>query len=132
MKKAILIFLIAFGFSTAQAITLFPHFVDVAGDFTDGSTEKFTDLNISTIAWRVSPSFYKTLKDADSFLMDTLPFSNYPIEKETKKLDDGTEIVIYTSSLEVDGFYKDKWSKLYLVQSPDEPLYVGLYEDQLN
>lgn len=132
MKKAILIFLIAFGFSTAQAITLFPHFVDVAGDFTDGATEKFTDLNISTIAWRVSPSFYKTLKDADSFLMDTLPFSNYPIEKETKKLDDGTEIVIYTSSLEVDGFYKDKWSKLYLVQSPDEPLYVGLYEDQLN
>lgn len=132
MKKAILIFLLIFSFSSAYSITLFPHFVDVAGDFTDGTTEKFVNLNLPTTAWRVSPSFYKTLKDADSFLKDTLPFSNYPIEKETKKLDDGTEIVIYTSSLEADGLYKDKWSKLYLVQTPDEPLYVGLYEDQLN
>ena len=82
--------------------------------------------------WRVSPFFYSTLKDADDFLSDTLPFSNYIIDKKTKKLDDVTEIVIYSSSLEADGLYKDKWSKLYLVQSPGEPLYVGLYEDELN
>lgn len=132
MKKVILFFLLVFSFTSAYSIPLFPHFVDVAGEFEEGSTEKFVALNIPTIAWRVSPSYFKTLKDADSFLMDTLPFSSYPIEKETKKLADGTEIVIYRSSLEADGLYKDKWAMLYLVQTPNEPLYVGLFEDELN
>lgn len=124
--------IMAVSFSAANAITLFPHFVDVAGDFKDGTTDKFVALNIPTSAWRVSPSFYSSLKAADDFLKDTLPFSSYAIESERHTLPDGTEVVIYTSSLEADGLYKDKWSVLILVQSPGEPLYVGLYEDQIN
>lgn len=124
--------MMVFSFTTAHAISLFPHFVDVAGDYKTGTTEKFTKLNIPTTLWQVSPFFYKTLKNADSFLKDTLPFSNYTILKEEKKLDDGTEIVIYSTSLEADGLYKDKWSKLILVQTPGEPLYVGLCEDPVN
>lgn len=116
-------------FSLANAITLFPHFVDVAGDFNDGTTEKFVTLNISTGFWQEAPFFYKSIKDADEFLMDTLPFSNYSIDKETETLDDGTKIVSYTSALDSD---KTKWSRLYLVQTPGEPLYVGLYEDPVN
>lgn len=122
----------AMSFSIANAITLFPHFVDVAGDYESGTTDKFVELGIPTIHWKESPFFYSNIKDADAFLMDTLPFSSYTIEKETRTLEDGTEIVCYTSSLEADGLYKDKWSKLYLVQSPDGPLYVGICEDQLN
>lgn len=122
----------AMSFTIADAISLFPHFVDVAGDFEDGTTDKLVELGIPTIHWRVSPFFFSNIKDADSFLMDTLPFSSYTIEKETKNLEDGTEIICYSTSLEADGLYKDKWSRLYLVQSPDEPLYVGLCEDQLN
>lgn len=132
MKKLILSLILTSISSIAGAITLFPHFVDVAGDFKDGTTAKFSELNIPTVCWRVSPYFFNNLKDADSFLMDTLPFSSYSIEKETKTLVDGTQIVIYSSSLEVDGFYEGKWSRLYLLQSPGEPLYVGLYEDEIN
>lgn len=118
-------------FSIANAITLFPHFVDVAGDYETGTTAKFETLGIPTGYWQVSPVFFSNIKDADSFLMDTLPFSNYAIEKEIQTLDDGTEVISYVSSLESDGLYKDKWSRLYLVQTPGEPLYVGLFEDQL-
>lgn len=132
MKKIIMTLIMVMSVSLMNAITLFPHFVDVAGDFEDGTTDKFVELSIPTIHWRVSPSFYNNIKEADDFLMDTLPTSSYVIEKETKTLDDGTEIIIYISSLEADGLYKDKWSRLYLIQSTGEPLYVGLYEDQLN
>lgn len=131
MKRIIFALVMACSFSFANAITLFPHFVDVAGDYTEGTTEKFVELNIPVIHWRVSPSFYSNIKEADSFLTDTLPFSSYTIEKTSDTLDNGTEIITYTSSLEADGINKDKWSKLYLIQSPDEPLYIGIYEDQL-
>lgn len=129
MKKTILASVMAMSFSLANAITLFPHFVDVAGDFNDGTTDKFTELDITVGYWRNSPYFYSAIKDADEFLMDTLPFSNYSIDKETKTLDDGTEIIVYTSALDSD---ESKWSKLYLVQTPGEPLYVGLCEDPVN
>ena len=131
MKKIILTLIMAFSFFSANAITLFPHFVDVAGDYENGACDKFAELNIPIGYWRVSPFFYSNIDDADSFLKDTLPFSSYPIEKTVNVLDNGTKVITYTSSLEADGLNKDKWSKLYLIQSPDEPLYVGLYEDQI-
>ena len=131
MRKFILTLILTFSFSIANAITLFPHFVDVAGDYEDGTPEKFTQLNIFTIYWRVAPAFYSNIDDADSFLKDTLPFSNYAIEKTVNVLDNGTKIITYTSSLEADGLNKYKWSKLYLIQSPGEPLYVGIAEDKI-
>lgn len=132
MKKFLLSLVLSISCISLQAITLFPHFVDVAGDFSDGTCKKFTDLNISIGCYRESPSFFRNIKDADSFLMDTLPMSSYPIEKNAETLPDGTQIIIYTSSLEADGLYEGKLSKLYLIQTPDENLFVGLYEDQLN
>lgn len=132
MKKIILLLAIIAGGCMANAITLFPHFVDVSGDFNDGTGGKFIELNIPTKFWRASPAFYNSLKDADDFLKETLPFSSYTIDKEEQILPDGTQIVSYISSLEADGLYKDKISKLYLIQTPGEPLYVGLWEDPLN
>lgn len=116
-------------FSTANAITLFPHFVDLAGDFNQGTAEKFIELNIPIGYWTNSSHFFKNIKSADSFLEDTLPFSNYEIKKETETLDDGTEIIKYTSSLLSDGINEEKLSKLILIQTPGEPLFIGLYED---
>ncbi len=132
MKKIFLILLMLLAFTIADAITLFPHFVDVAGDYQDGVSDKFAELNISTNHWRVSPGFYSDIKEADEFLQDTLPFSSYTIQKETKTLEDGSVLIMYISTLEADGLNKDKWSRLYLFQSPDGPLYVGLAEDKIN
>lgn len=119
---------------SSHAVSLFPHFVDVAGDYQDGTNVKFTELNIPTKHWRVSPAFYSTISGADEFLNETLPFSNYKIDKDAKTLPDGTKIIKYSSSLAdgvlgTDETKVGKWSCLYLVQSPDEPLYVGIYED---
>ncbi len=123
--------MLALSFSAAHAITLFPFFGDIAGDFEDGTTEKFVELNIPTICWRASPFWYKDIKSANDFLQEVLPFSSYEILQEEKDLPDGTKIIIYSSSLEADGLNKGKWSKLILVQTPGEQLYAGLYEDQL-
>lgn len=131
MKKAFLFSIAAFCTLGAQAISLFPHFTDVAGDYSDGTGPKFEALNIPTIHWRGNPFFFSNIKDADSFLQDTLPFSSYVIGRDEKKLDDGTIIICYYTSLEADGLNKDKWSKLYLVQTPGEPLYVGISEPNL-
>lgn len=131
MKRILLSLLAGLAFAAAHAITLFPHFVDVSGEFEDGTPGKFVELNISTDHWRCAPSWYKDIKSADNFLMDTLPFSSYVIDKDEKTLPDGTKIITYVSSLEADGLNEGKWSTLFLVQSPDEPLYVGISEDNI-
>lgn len=136
MKKFLLLFVTVFFSISCHAISLFPHFVDVAGNYEDGTNTKFTELNIPTIYWRADPFLLSTLAAAEEFLQDTLPFSNYNIGKDTKTLSDGTVIVTYSASLETgvlenDEDNKGKFSNIYLIQSPNEPLYVGFYEDQL-
>lgn len=118
----------------SNAITLFPHFVDIAGNYKEGTAPKFLELNIPTKEWTVDPAFYKNIMEADEFLQETLPFSSYKIDKDTQTLQDGTIIIKYSASLADGTFGTDetmagKWSSLYLIQSPNEPLYVGIYED---
>lgn len=134
MKKLVFIFSFLLLTVSAHAITLFPHFVDIAGDYKEGTGPKFQELNIPTKQWRENPSFYKTVSEADEFLQETLPFSSYEIGKDVKTLPDGTVIIKYSASLADGIFGKDetmegKWSHLYLLQTPGEPLYVGIYED---
>lgn len=131
MKKLILSALLAATFSMANAISLFPHFGDVAGDYEDGTPQELINLNLPTNHYRISPFFFSDIKSADEFLMETLPFSNYQIDKAERKLDDGTEIIIYRTSLEADGLNEDKWSILCLVQMPDGKFIVGIAEDSV-
>ena len=116
-----------------KVMILFPHFTDVAGDYEEGTAPKFSELKIPTTCWRVNPHFFNTIAGADEFLADTLPFSSYQIVKDTKTLDDGTKIITYFAPSEDGVFGKDgtltgKGSYLFLIQTPDEPLYVGIFE----
>lgn len=134
MRKIFLILVSLFLTIGAHAITLFPYFVDVAGDYRDGTDPKFTEMNLTTQHFRVNPSFYKTISEAEEFLTETLPFSNYKIGKDTETLADGTKIIKYSSSLSDGTFGTDntmdgKMSVIYLIQSPDGTLYIGIYED---
>ena len=136
MKKLIFTLMTLFLTLSCHAISLFPHFVDVAGDYKEGTILKFEELNIPTKHWNVNPYFYKTISEAEEFLQETLPFSTYTIGKDTQTLPDGTIIIKYSASLADGVFGADetmagKWSHLYLVQTPDEPLYVGSYDDEL-
>lgn len=135
MKKLVFMLVSLFMAFSSYAITLFPHFVDITGNYKDGTDLKFSELNIPTKNWNVNPLSYKTISEADEFLQETLPLSTYQIGKETKTLPDGTIIIKYSASL-ADGIFGTdetmlgKWSYLYLVQSPGEPLYVGIFEDE--
>lgn len=135
MKKIIFLLTSLLIAISGQAITLFPHFVDIAGNYKEGTDQKFKELNIQTKNWNVNPYSYKTISEADEFLQETLPLSTYTISKDTQTLPDGTIVIKYTASL-ADGIFgtdetmAGKWSCLYLVQSPDGPLYVGIYEDE--
>lgn len=135
MKKLVFTLLSLSLAISSQAVSLFPYFVDVAGDFKDGTDLKFSELNIPTKHWNVNPLFYKTISAADEFLQESLPFSEYTIGKDTQTLSDGTIIIKYTTSL-AEGILgtgesmTGKDSSLYLIQTPDGPLYVGIYEDE--
>lgn len=134
MKKLIFSLLLMVTAAGAHAISLFPYFVDIAGDFNDGTTAKFSELNIPTSYWRMNPFSFSKISDADSFLKDTLPFSSYQISKDTMTLPDGTLIITYSASssdgvLGPDQTNEGKSSTLYLIQTPDEPLYVGISEN---
>lgn len=134
MKKVLALLSVILLAVSANAISLFPHFTDVAGDYQEGTNPKFTELNIPTTVWRVNPFFFSEIASADEFLADTLPFSSYHIEKDTKTLPDGTIIITYfaPSSEGVLGTVETSstGSYLYLVQTPGEPLYVGLFEGE--
>lgn len=135
MKKLVLVAVSLFMALCSHAVSLFPHFVDIAGNYKDGTDLKFSELNIPTQHWNVNPYSYKTISEAEEFLQDTLPFSNYKIGKTTETLPDGTIIIKYSASLAdgvlgTDETMAGKWSNLYLIQTPGEALYVGIYEDK--
>lgn len=134
MKKLVLIAMSMFMAVCSHAISLFPHFVDIAGNYKDGTDLKFSELKLPTQHWNVNPISFKTISEAEEFLQDTLPFSNYQIGKVTETLPDGTKIIKYSASLAdgvlgTDETKAGKWSYLYLIQTPGEALYVGIYED---
>ena len=134
MKRIFILLSVILLTVSAHALSLFPFFGDVVGDYEDGTHPKFVELNLPTNHWRESPFWFKNIKDADEFLMDVLPFSSYQIEKDTKTLPDGTNVIIYSSPksdgvLEADGTARG-WSRLYLIQTPDEPMYVGIYDGE--
>lgn len=108
---------------SANAITLFPFFCDVAGDYSDITPKELTDLNISCRYSRVHPYFYSNLASADSFLQDVVP-SSEPINRDEKMVG-ATKIVTYQSPM-----LDDVVSILYLVEIPEKGLYVGYSEDK--
>ena len=136
MKKFGLLIVALFLAMSCQAISLFPFFGDVVGDYQDGTHAKFTQLNIPTQHFREKPFWFSNIADADAFLMDVLPFSSYKIDKDEKTLRDGTKVIKYTAYSEDGVLGKDEvtdsyCSCLYLIQTPNEPLYVGIYEGEM-
>lgn len=108
---------------SANAITLFPFFCDVSGDYSDSTPQELMDLNISCTYSRVHPYFFSDLASADSFLQDVLP-SSEPINREEKMVG-ATKIVTYQSPM-----LYDVVSILYLVEIPEKGLYAGYSEEQ--
>ncbi|MDE6754899.1 MAG: hypothetical protein K2J82_09865 [Muribaculaceae bacterium] len=109
--------------NSTEGLPLFPFFVDVAGDYNEGIPEEVAALNIPGGYYK-TPFFYSSLKDAEDFLQDVLPFSNYIISREETIKEDGTRIVQYASPL-TDG----RESILTLVEIPSKNVFYAVYAE---
>ncbi len=122
MKRIISISLSCFVAGIANAIPLFPFFVDVAGDYREGTPSELAAMDMPCMYWRHSPIFYKDIKSADEFLNDVMPYSTESISREIVDRDN-VKAIRYTSPM-VDG----KTSVIYMVEIPEAGFFVGYNE----
>lgn len=124
MKKILFTVLMALSFFVADAIPLFPYFVDVAGDYNDGTPIELESIGLPCINYRRTPSFYSNIKEADDFLNDVMPVTNENIVR-TVSHRDGFNIVTYSSSI------SDEYnSVIYLVETPLKEFIIGYGESE--
>lgn len=116
MKKLVFILAALFITLNCQALSLFPFFVDLVGNYKEGAVPEVQALEIDCLSSDKCNDF-KTIKDADAFLNDVLPYSNYAILKKAAQKN-GRNMQIYVSLME-----DNRTSILGLVELP-EGLYV--------
>lgn len=130
MKKILLIFALALiACGSANAVTLFPYFVDIAGNYRDGT---LSDIQQSlddddNLMYSAKPSFYKSLADADTFLQDSLPFSTENIiAYDVPGVKNGVKVKMYVSPM-----LDNVLSAIFLIEIPEKGFYVGYDEKQM-
>lgn len=125
MKKPILLFLLALISIAAQAVTLFPYFVDVAGDYQEGAPEVLRDEGENPM-YSARPTFFTSLDEAKTFYADTLPFSTETILVRDLPVKDGIRITVYVSPM-----LDDVMSAIFLIEMPDKTFYICYDERKL-
>ena len=121
MKKLALALAAGLVSLTSQAITLFPFFVDVAGDYQEGAMKEFAEIG-AEMMYSSKPTFYNSLDEAKSFYKETMPFSTEKIILKDLKLEEGKGSVYISPML--DGVL----SIIYLFETPDKVFYIGYDE----
>lgn len=106
---------------TSQAITLFPFFVDVAGDYQDGTPAEFEEIGAKMMYYS-RPSFYKSHDEVKDFYADVMPFSTETIIVKDVPTDGGKCSVYLSPMLD------DVTSVIYLMELPDKTFYIGYDE----
>lgn len=124
MKKYVLLMAAILVSLSSQAITLFPFFVDVAGDYQEGAPAELAEIG-ATMKYSAMPSFYKSLDEARAFYDDVMPFSTENIiAKEVPLPTNEGKAMVYVSPMQ-DGVA----SIIYLLETPDKKFYIG-YDEQ--
>lgn len=120
MKTTALLLALCFTIS-CKALSLFPFFVDLVGNYNDGPVEQLQPFEVEC-TYSNKSNYYNSIKEADVFLDDVLPYSNYSILRKKVKMK-GLDTEIYASLLE-DG----RTSVICLIELPDNGLYV-IYDE---
>lgn len=121
MKKLALAFAAGLVSLSSQAITLFPFFVDVAGDYQEGAPKEFAEIG-AEMMYSSKPTLYKSIDEAKAFYQDTMPFSTEKIIIKDLKLEEGKGTVYISPMLE------GVLSIIYLFEIPDNGFYIGYDE----
>lgn len=106
---------------SCKALSLFPFFVDLVGNYNDGPVEQLQPYEVECL-YSDKCSSFNSIKDADIFLDDVLPYSNYSILRKKVKIK-GLNTEVYASLLE-----DDRTSVMCLIELPDKGLYV-IYDE---
>lgn len=121
MKRISFILLALFFTISCKAVSLFPFFVDLVGDYNDGPVEQLQPYEVECLYSDLCNDF-SSIKDADTFLDDVLPYSNYSILRKKIKMK-GLDVELYASLLE-----DDRTSVMCLIELPEKGLYV-IYDE---
>ena len=117
MKRIGFILVAFFITISCKAVSLFPFFVDLAGNYNEGPVAQLQPYEVKCLN-SAKCNDYKSIKDADVFLDDVLPYSNYPIQRNKIKLN-GLNMEVYTSPL-----LDNRTSVICLIELPNDGLYV--------
>lgn len=120
MKKLIITLAISASTLIGSAAPLFPFFVDLAGNYKDGTPDELAALGFSSMYWGQS-SFYPNEQSAREFLGDVLPSEG--INKENTD-SETVRVTKYTSTFSD----SEKASEIQLVTLPDGAFYI-LYNE---
>ena len=121
MKKIFVFLSVLFVSVCAKAVSLFPFFVDLVGNYKDGPVTELQPYKVECLYSNKCNCFY-SIEAAESYLKDVLPFENYPIVKKKGEIE-GLNIEVYASLLE-----DDRSSVLCLIEVPEKGLYV-IYDE---
>lgn len=121
MNKLLTLLFAATAAVPAKAVTLFPFFVDVAGDYTDKTPQQLAPLGMDFM-YTAKSSFFGDLQSSDTFLMDVMPFSSEPITRDEYKKGDAS-VVTYSSPQE-----NGAVSTVYLISLPGDEFWIAYTE----
>lgn len=121
MKRIGFVLVALFLTISCKALSLFPFFVDLVGNYNDGPVEQLQPYEVECL-YSDKCDWYNSIKDADVFLDDVLPYSNYSILRKKIKIK-GLNTEVYASPL-VD----DRTSVICLIELPGDGLYV-IYDE---
>lgn len=109
-------------FMSMHAIALFPYFVDVAGNYNDGTPAELAELKMPCKYWQ-NPKYYSKIKDADTFLNDVMPYSNAKVSRTESTIGENIKVIRYDSPM-----LNGQTSTIYLVDIPEKGFFVGYIE----
>lgn len=118
MKKLIILFILTFVTITSHAVTLFPYFVDVAGDYQEGAPAELKDDKMEPM-YSAKPKFYKSIDEVKAFYADVMPFSTETIFVKDLPEKEGMKITSYASPM-----LDDVISAIFLIEMPDKTFYI--------
>ena len=121
MKRICFILVSLFIAISCKAVSLFPFFGDLVGDYFDGPVPELVPHGVECMH-SDKCQWFNSIEAADMFLDDVLPYSNYSIFRK-KFVKDGLNMEIYASPL-----LDDRTSVMCLIEIPDDGLFV-IYDE---
>ena len=117
MKKLLMTLMLGVMVTTMHAVSLFPYFCSVSGEFKEGAVDALQPLQIQCMYSNQSEK-YNYVKDASDFIDGMVNLSSDEIKKKDGNVD-GINVAVYASPID-----NDKTSVILMLELPGKGLYI--------